>query len=231
MAVQDTLAYLTAEKAGTHLSEDEWTEIQMAVALLRDRILSPAPTEGEGALGTCVYCGEQGQPRYHCYLDAKARDPDADQLDEMGQPSPRLSEERSAEVLRPYGIEQEWQYRITRAQADKLQAELERVRGSRPETLGVHPRLREAELDALASQIADLRRELAEYPTPTEGEQAGTDGEPEQATEIIANTVSEFYASQVMESVIGDAWTKAGYKFGADLHRVCDAAARSVGGK
>jgi hypothetical protein len=99
--------YLTAEKAGTHLSEDEWTEIQMAVALLRDRILSP---------------------------------------------------------------------------------------------------------------------------TPTEGEQAGTDGEPEQATEIIANTVSEFYASQVMESVervrgIGDAW------IGADLHRVCDAAARSVGGK
>jgi hypothetical protein len=43
-------------------------------------------------------------------------------------------------------------------------------------------------------------------------------------------------AAQVMESVervrgIGDAWTKAGYKFGADLHRICDAAARSVGGK
>jgi ribosome-binding protein aMBF1 (putative translation factor) len=56
------------------------------------------------------------------------------------------------------------QYRITQAQVAKLEQALARVtaRGTAPGTV-MHPRLHQAERDALQSQIEDLREQLAEY--------------------------------------------------------------------
>ncbi len=54
------------------------------------------------------------------------------------------------------------QYRITQAQAAKLAQALAQVTtGASASTL--HPRLLQAEREALASQLADLREQLAEY--------------------------------------------------------------------
>ena len=59
-------------------------------------------------------------------------------------------------------IKNERQYRITKAQAEKLHtalAQLNRSRGS----VTVHPVLRKAQADALRSQLADLHAEMNEY--------------------------------------------------------------------
>ena len=61
-------------------------------------------------------------------------------------------------------IKNERQYRITRAQAEKFEnaiAELVSV----PDTQGLHPVLQKAQIDALKSQLGDLRAELEEYET------------------------------------------------------------------
>jgi ribosome-binding protein aMBF1 (putative translation factor) len=58
------------------------------------------------------------------------------------------------------------QYRITKAQLAKLDQALAQVTGSHEEPpASIHPRLRQAERDALKSQIEDLRVELAAYDT------------------------------------------------------------------
>ena len=67
-------------------------------------------------------------------------------------------------------IKNERQYRITRAQAENFEiavAELESAR----ETPGVHPVLRKAEIDALKSQLGDLKAELKEYEALRTGQQ------------------------------------------------------------
>jgi ribosome-binding protein aMBF1 (putative translation factor) len=58
-------------------------------------------------------------------------------------------------------IKNERQYRITKAQADRFERSMaETMTSPNP---AIHPKLRKAELDALRSQLDDLRSELREY--------------------------------------------------------------------
>ena len=59
-------------------------------------------------------------------------------------------------------IRNERQYRITRAQAEKFAHAIAELMSS-PDTQGVHPLLKKAQIDALKSQLGDLRAELEEY--------------------------------------------------------------------
>ena len=59
-------------------------------------------------------------------------------------------------------IRNERQYRITRAQAGKFRRALADLE-SAPETRGVHPLLKKAQIDGLRSQLEDLEAELEEY--------------------------------------------------------------------
>ena len=54
------------------------------------------------------------------------------------------------------------QYRITHAQAMKLEQALAQVKAGASHS-AVHPRLLQAEQDALTSQLADVREQLGEY--------------------------------------------------------------------
>jgi ribosome-binding protein aMBF1 (putative translation factor) len=58
-------------------------------------------------------------------------------------------------------IKNERQYRITKAQADRFERGMAETM-MRPKP-AIHPKLRKAELDALRSQLDDLRSELREY--------------------------------------------------------------------
>ena len=58
-------------------------------------------------------------------------------------------------------IANEYQYRLTQAAAKKFRRALDKPLA--PARMGVHPRLLKAEHDALASQLGDLERELADY--------------------------------------------------------------------
>lgn len=60
-------------------------------------------------------------------------------------------------------IKNERQYRITKAQASRFRQTLENLRSRTAEPPGVHPRIAEAQADAVASQLADLEQELEEY--------------------------------------------------------------------
>lgn len=60
-------------------------------------------------------------------------------------------------------ITNERQYRITRKRAVGFACAIEQFDTSSPERTDVHPRLLRAELEALKSQLADLRQELEEY--------------------------------------------------------------------
>jgi ribosome-binding protein aMBF1 (putative translation factor) len=55
------------------------------------------------------------------------------------------------------------QYRITQAQTSKLERALARLKAGEMTQTTMHPRLRQAEQDALQSQIEDLREQLTEY--------------------------------------------------------------------
>ena len=59
-------------------------------------------------------------------------------------------------------IKNERQYRITRVQAEKFEHAIAEL-VSASDTLGVHPVLKKAEIDALKSQLGDLEAELEEY--------------------------------------------------------------------
>jgi len=54
------------------------------------------------------------------------------------------------------------QYRITQAQVAKLEQALAQVMAGEERVAFIHPRLRQAERDALQSQITDLREQLAD---------------------------------------------------------------------
>ena len=60
-------------------------------------------------------------------------------------------------------IKNERQYRITRVQAARFAETLERLEQGTIRAEGVHPRIRQAQEDAVRSQLADLERELREY--------------------------------------------------------------------
>ena len=66
-------------------------------------------------------------------------------------------------------IKNKRQYCVTKAQADKFEHALAEFQ-QRPRGKG-HPLLRKAEEEALASQLADLKAELAEYDALRSGEQ------------------------------------------------------------
>ena len=72
-------------------------------------------------------------------------------------------------------IKNEREYRITRTQAGKLERALERVVQRGKTEGGIHPLLQKAEEEALRSQIADLRTQLAEYDALRSGERAVLD--------------------------------------------------------
>ena len=59
-------------------------------------------------------------------------------------------------------IKNERQYRITRAQAEKFEHAMAEL-ASAPDTPGVHPVLKKAQIDALRSQLGDLKAELEDY--------------------------------------------------------------------
>ena len=58
-------------------------------------------------------------------------------------------------------IKNERQYRITKAQAARFAETLERLGQGSGGTAGVHPRIVQAQADAIRSQLADLEREVA----------------------------------------------------------------------
>ncbi len=60
-------------------------------------------------------------------------------------------------------ITNERQYRITRKKATQFAREIENFDAASSERPNVHPKLLHAELDAMRSQLADLRDELKEY--------------------------------------------------------------------
>ena len=60
-------------------------------------------------------------------------------------------------------IKNERQYRITKAQAAGFARTLESLDQRAGEAEGVHPRIAQAQRDAVRSQLADLERELREY--------------------------------------------------------------------
>lgn len=60
-------------------------------------------------------------------------------------------------------IKNERQYRITKAQATKLEDALEQVMSDSNKGSAAHPRLRQAQADALRSQLTDLHAQLEAY--------------------------------------------------------------------
>ena len=72
-------------------------------------------------------------------------------------------------------IKNERQYRITKAQAAKLEAALEAFSAQSAGDRKTHPRLIKAQADALRSQLESLRGELREYEKIKTGEVAPPD--------------------------------------------------------
>ena len=60
-------------------------------------------------------------------------------------------------------IYDENQYRVTKRKERSLHEAIERFDAQGSETSGIHPRIRQAEREAMESQLDDLRAELAEY--------------------------------------------------------------------
>ena len=57
-------------------------------------------------------------------------------------------------------INNERQYRITKAQADRFSEALRELKGETAEGLGMHPLLFKAKRDAVRSQLAELEGEV-----------------------------------------------------------------------
>ena len=60
-------------------------------------------------------------------------------------------------------ITNERQYKITRSEADRFRKAISQLTSSQAARTDVHPRLLQAEREAMESQLADLQAELAEY--------------------------------------------------------------------
>ena len=66
-------------------------------------------------------------------------------------------------------IKNERQYRITKAQAARFAETLKRLGQASGGTAGAHPRIVQAQADAIRSQLRDLERELRAYETLSAG--------------------------------------------------------------
>ncbi|MYA09700.1 MAG: hypothetical protein F4060_01825 [Holophagales bacterium] len=64
-------------------------------------------------------------------------------------------------------ITNERQYRITRRKAADFASAIKEFEAKSSERTNAHPRLRQAELEAMKSQLADLREELEAYESCT----------------------------------------------------------------
>jgi len=83
-------------------------------------------------------------------------------FDTSGNLPPGMHSAESPELAM---IENEYQYNLTRSQAARFEQTLAQL-GAEPESGtpdGTHPLLRQAERNALASQLESLREEIAEY--------------------------------------------------------------------
>ncbi len=67
-------------------------------------------------------------------------------------------------------IKNERQYRITKAQASRFRRTLEEIQQGRAISDRVHPRIVQAQIDAVASQLADLEADIQEYEALQRGE-------------------------------------------------------------
>ena len=67
-------------------------------------------------------------------------------------------------------IKNERQYRITKAQAERFRKTLESLRKPTRATAALHPRIAQAQQEAVLSQLADLERELREYEALKQGD-------------------------------------------------------------
>ena len=59
-------------------------------------------------------------------------------------------------------IKNEWQFKITKAQAEKFRTAIRSLESAPPDDT-VHPLLRKAEVEGLRSQLADLTTDIHEY--------------------------------------------------------------------
>ena len=82
-------------------------------------------------------------------------------------------------------IKNERQYRITRARAEKFEHAMAEL-ASAPDTPGVHPVLKKAQIGALRSQLGNLQAELDEYQALS-----ADSGENERSIRRKMNTRSE----------------------------------------
>lgn len=60
-------------------------------------------------------------------------------------------------------IRNERQYRFTRTQVKRFEQTLVELKSRHPENSDVHPMLAKTQVDAVSSQVADLRKQLREY--------------------------------------------------------------------
>ena len=60
-------------------------------------------------------------------------------------------------------IRNERQYRFTKTQVKRFEQTLAELKSRDPEALDVHPLIAKAQVDAVSSQLADLREQLREY--------------------------------------------------------------------
>ena len=60
-------------------------------------------------------------------------------------------------------IKNERQYRITRAEAQRFERSLQKLEIGPPENKSIHPKLWQAQIDGLRSQLSDLQQELSHY--------------------------------------------------------------------
>ena len=60
-------------------------------------------------------------------------------------------------------IKNERQYRITKSQASRFRQTLDDLQRREGHTEGLHPRIAQAQIDAVGSQLADLENEIRDY--------------------------------------------------------------------
>ena len=60
-------------------------------------------------------------------------------------------------------IKNERQYRITKAQASRFRQTLGSLKDRASDAEDLHPRIAQAQIDAVSSQLADLESELSDY--------------------------------------------------------------------
>ena len=67
-------------------------------------------------------------------------------------------------------IKNEREYRITKSQAAKFRQTLDGLQRRTGGPVGVHPRIAQAQIDAVSSQLADLESELRDYESLQNGD-------------------------------------------------------------